>query len=126
MNLANGLGTYLMASISASAIAVHPSEEPITDKRSRLQEYWAAEAFGYDPSAAHVPEAVVRHNTRRRLHHNPAGVGIPSGRRIALVAPSPSVRRILSVLQLECVMPIFDTLEEAWTYVCEQATSRVH
>ena len=45
------------------------------------------------------------------------------GRRIALAGPSPSVRRILSVLQLEHQlehpMPAFDTLGDALAYVRE-------
>lgn len=41
----------------------------------------------------------------------------PSGRRIALVKPSPVVRRILSVLRLENLMPVFSSVEEALIYL---------
>ena len=36
-----------------------------------------------------------------------------SGRRIALIGPSPAVCRILSVLALERLIPTFNTLDEA-------------
>jgi anti-sigma B factor antagonist len=38
-------------------------------------------------------------------------------RRIALVGPSPLVRRVLGVLSLEEVMPVFGTVDEALSYV---------
>ena len=41
----------------------------------------------------------------------------PSGRRIALVGPSPNVRRILSVLHLEDLMPVFPNVDEALAYL---------
>jgi anti-anti-sigma factor len=41
----------------------------------------------------------------------------PQSRRIALVGPSPNVRRILSVLALERLMPVFDNAEEALRYL---------
>jgi stage II sporulation protein AA (anti-sigma F factor antagonist) len=40
-----------------------------------------------------------------------------SGRRMALVGPTPSIRRILSVLQLDRLMPIFHRLEDAVAYL---------
>jgi anti-anti-sigma factor len=41
----------------------------------------------------------------------------PSGRRIALVGVSPNVRRILSVLHLEDLMPAFPSVDEALVYL---------
>ena len=42
-----------------------------------------------------------------------------SGRRFALVGPSPAVRRILSVLELERLIPTFDSLDEALAYLSQ-------
>jgi anti-anti-sigma factor len=41
----------------------------------------------------------------------------PSGRRIALVGLSPNIRRILSVLDLEDLMPAFPSVDEALAYL---------
>jgi anti-anti-sigma factor len=40
-----------------------------------------------------------------------------SGRMIVLVAPSPSIGKVLGVLRLEEMMPIFPSVEEALTYL---------
>lgn len=42
----------------------------------------------------------------------------PFGRRIALVGVSPNVRRILSVLNLQPLMPEFVSVEDALAYLC--------
>lgn len=47
----------------------------------------------------------------------------PSGRRIALVMASPIVRRILSVLQLEHLMPVFASMDEALAYLRSEGES---
>jgi anti-anti-sigma factor len=43
-----------------------------------------------------------------------------SGRRMTLVGPSPVVRRILSVLELERLIPTFDSLDEALAYLSQK------
>jgi anti-sigma B factor antagonist len=40
-----------------------------------------------------------------------------SGRMIVLVAPSPSIGKVLGILRLEEMMPIFPSVEEALTYL---------
>jgi anti-anti-sigma factor len=51
----------------------------------------------------------VLFDTHRALAHE--------NRRLALVNPSTMVRRILGVLSLEKLMPIFSTIDEALSYV---------
>jgi anti-anti-sigma factor len=47
-----------------------------------------------------------------------------TGGRIALTGVSPSVRRILSVLNLEAVIPVFATLEEALAYLTKSSEQK--
>jgi anti-anti-sigma factor len=48
----------------------------------------------------------------------------PSGRRIALVDPSPNIRRVLGVLHLEDLMPAFQSVDEALAYVLAGGSDR--
>jgi anti-anti-sigma factor len=41
----------------------------------------------------------------------------PSGRRIIIVGPSPLIRRVFSVLDVERAIPVFPTIEDALAYL---------
>jgi anti-anti-sigma factor len=47
----------------------------------------------------------------------------PSGRRVALVGPSPTVRKILEVLDLERLIPVFASVGQALAYVRSEVGS---
>ncbi|HKX17700.1 MAG TPA: STAS domain-containing protein [bacterium] len=49
----------------------------------------------------------------------------PSGRRMAMVASSPLVHKVLSVLAIESIIPSFETLDAALAYVRSDGDSEV-